>query len=68
MINPSEFRSGLFSIPCSSGDDLPECCFTCVYLLQDEATVCFCDASYYFCAYSWPDKLTHVVPSCLQEG
>jgi hypothetical protein len=30
--------------------------------------VCFCDAPfYYYCGYSWPDKLTQVVPACLQD-
>jgi hypothetical protein len=68
MINLPEFRAGLFSLPRSCGDELPGCCDSCVYLLQDEATVCFCDATYYFCAYSWPDKLTQTIPPCLQEG
>lgn len=57
-----EFRAGQYRVPGSSGDELPECCFSCVYLLTDEATVCHCESFYYFCAYNWPDKLTHTVP------
>jgi hypothetical protein len=65
MFNLAEFRAGLYSLAGSSGDELPECCFRCVYLLADEATVCHCDSFYYFCAYSWPDKLTQILPPCL---
>jgi hypothetical protein len=62
-----QFRAGRFSLPGSSRDELPPCCGRCLYLAADQATVCFCDASYYFCTYSWPDKLTETTPPCLQE-
>ncbi|OGP69384.1 MAG: hypothetical protein A2Z73_06940 [Deltaproteobacteria bacterium RBG_13_60_28] len=68
MVDPAEFRAGSFSIPYSSQDELPPCCFACVYLLSEESMVCYCASFYYFCAYSWPDKLTHTVPPCLQES
>ena len=55
-------------MPLSCGDELPECCFTCVYLLYDARGACLCDSgSSYFCAYAWPDKLTHTVPPCLKD-
>lgn len=65
MLDLGEFRAGGYTVPSSSGDELPECCFSCVYLLTDEASVCLCESFYYFCAYSWPDKLTHTIPPCL---
>lgn len=68
MFDPAEFRAGQYSVPYSSKDDLPPYCFTCVYLRQDEATVCFCESFFYFCAYSWPDKLNLTIPPCLQES
>jgi hypothetical protein len=61
------FRTARFSVPGSSRDELPPCCSNCIYLAVDEATVCFCDASYYFCAYGWPDKLTDIAVPCLPE-
>ncbi|MFZ5449461.1 MAG: hypothetical protein ACOZFS_12565 [Thermodesulfobacteriota bacterium] len=66
MINLEEFRAGLYSVPFCCGDELPEYCFTCVYLCYDERDACLCNSgSTYFCGYSWPDKLTHTVPPCL---
>lgn len=63
MINLHEFRSGQYSVPFSCGDELPECCFTCVYLLYDDTGACLCGSRFsYFCGYAWPDKLTHTVP------
>jgi hypothetical protein len=54
-------------VPFSCGDELPECCFACVYLLSHETDACLCDSQLYFCAYSWPDKLTQTVPPCLLD-
>jgi hypothetical protein len=68
MFDPAQFRAGLYSLAGSAGDELPECCFNCVYLIADEAAVCLCDSFYYFCAYSWPDKLTRTVPPCLSSA
>ena len=67
MINLDEFRAGLYSVPLSCGDELPESCFACVYLLSQETDACLCDSGFYFCAYSWPDKLTQTVPPCLLD-
>ena len=67
MINLDEFRAGQYSVPFSCGDELPECCFACVYLLAHETDACLCDSQLYFCAYSWPDKLTQTVPPCLLD-
>ncbi len=68
MINLHEFRAGQYSVPFSCGDELPECCFACVYLLYDETDACLCDSRFnYFCGYAWPDKLTQTVPPCLQD-
>jgi hypothetical protein len=68
MVNLDEFRTGQFRVPFACADELPPCCFRCLYLLHEESLVCFCDAPfYYFCAYSWPDRLTQTVPPCLQE-
>jgi len=68
MVNLDEFRLGIFSVPFACMDELPDCCCRCVYLQHEESPVCFCDAPfYYFCAYSWPDKLTPTEPPCLTE-
>ncbi|MBM4302323.1 MAG: hypothetical protein FJ121_12510 [Deltaproteobacteria bacterium] len=67
MINLHEFRAGQYSVHGSCGDELPECCFTCVYLLYDETDACLCDSRTIFCGYAWPDKLTHTVPPCLLD-
>jgi hypothetical protein len=68
MINLHEFRSGQFSVPFSCGDELPECCFACVYLLYDNAGSCLCGSGFnYFCGYAWPDKLNQTVPPCLLD-
>ncbi|MDP3181450.1 MAG: hypothetical protein Q8M54_01375, partial [Desulfobaccales bacterium] len=65
--NLEEFRVGQYGLPFSGADELPACCFNCVYLCHEESTVCFCDSPfYYYCCYSWPDKLTDTVPPCLQ--
>ncbi|MDD2903425.1 MAG: hypothetical protein PHU44_13430 [Syntrophales bacterium] len=68
MPDLAAFRAGEFSLPYASKDELPPECFTCVYLLIEEGTVCFCESFYYYCAYSWPDKLTRTVPPCLQDS
>lgn len=68
MVKLDEFRTGQYSVPFGCADELPDCCFACVYLIYDdqETGACLCDSpSFYFCAYSWPDKLTQTVPPCL---
>ena len=66
MFKLDDFRAGLCGLPFSCADELPRCCERCVYLIWEESAVCFCDAPfYYYCAYSWPDKLTETVPPCL---
>jgi len=36
--------------------------------LYDETDACLCDSGfYYFCGYSWPDRLTEAEPPCLQD-
>ena len=68
MIQADDFRLGDLSIPSTDADDLPVCCFRCVYLLHKEFSVNVGDGLfYYFCAYNWPDKLTDAVPPCLTE-
>ncbi len=69
MINLHEFRAGQYSVPFCCGDELPECCFACVYLLSTESEGCLCDSGFnYFCGYSWPDKLTDTIPPCLLDS
>jgi hypothetical protein len=69
MFNLDEFRAGLYGMPFSCVEELPEMCFSCVYLCHEGSAGCFCDSPfYYFCAYSWPDKLTRTVPPCLNES
>lgn len=64
-----EFRTGQYGIPFSQADAMPAFCFSCIYLRAEESAVCFCDAPfYYYCGYSWADKLTRTVPPCLQES
>jgi len=66
MFRLEEFRAGSYKIPFSWTDELPPCCFQCVYLLSDESPVCFCDAPfYYFCAYTWADNANNPPPPCL---
>jgi len=66
MVNLEDFRAGSFGVPFSCADELPECCFRCWYLAYEESQVCFCEAPlYYYCCYSWPDKLTQTMPPCL---
>ena len=61
-----EFRAGQYGISFSCGDELPAVCFSCVYLCHEESLGCLCDSPfYYFCAFSWPDKLTQTEPPCL---
>lgn len=63
-----EFRAGQYGIPFGFSDDLPECCFRCPYLMAEENPVCYCDQPfYYYCVYSWPDRLTTDTPPCLAE-
>ena len=63
-----EFRAGQYGVPFSDGDEMPRFCDRCVYLMYQESDGCFCGSPfYYYCAYSWPDKLTHTVPPCLEE-
>ena len=68
MFRLDDFRAGLVRLPFSCADELPRCCERCWYLCHEESPVCYCEAPfYYYCAYSWPDKLTDAVPPCLQE-
>ena len=68
MIDPAHFRSGQHGIPFACREELPPCCFICPYLVYEEFSVCFIqDPFYYYCAYSWPDKLTEVTPPCLSQ-
>ena len=67
MFTLEDFRTGKYGIPFSCGDELPRCCSSCIYLVYEESTVCFSESSfYYYCGYSWPDKLTLTVPPCLK--
>jgi hypothetical protein len=67
VVNLDEFRAGSYSLPGSDGDDLPDCCFRCVYLQVKGFSVFLSDTFYYFCAYNWPGRLTQTVPPCLEE-
>ena len=63
-----EFRAGQYSLPFACANELPQCCCRCVYLLHEESNVCFCEAPfYYYCGYSWPDRITQTIPPCLEE-
>ena len=62
MINLHEFRAGLYSVPFSCGDELPECCFACVYLLSDATDACLCDSQFYFCGYRQADPDRPALP------
>jgi hypothetical protein len=69
MVDLEEFRAGRFGVAFSCMDELPECCFRCWYLVHEESQVCFCEAPfYYYCCYSWPDKLTQTIPPCLTRA
>ena len=69
MVNLEEFRTGSFGVPFSCADELPACCFRCWHLIHEESQVCYCEAPfYYYCCYSWPDKLTESIPPCLAEA
>jgi len=64
MIKLEEFRAGCVGLASCCGDELPECCFRCVYLIYQEAA---CSLPYYSCGYSLPDRLTQSQPMCLPE-
>ncbi len=70
MFRLEEFRAGQYGLPFSCRDELPDCCWACIYLLYDEGDrACFCDKpSFYYCGYTWPDKITQTIPVCLQQG
>jgi hypothetical protein len=69
MFKIDEFRAGLYGLSFTEAEELPGVCFTCVYLCHQESggSLC-CSPMFYFCAYSWPDKLTQTVPPCLEAG
>ncbi len=64
-MRPEEFRLGSASLPVTDADDVPEVCFTCPYLAHKGFSTGGAGLVYYFCAYFWPDKLTHTPPPCL---
>lgn len=69
IFNLEEFRAGSYGVPFSCAEELPACCFQCWYLIHEESQVCYCEAPfYYYCCYSWPDKLTQTIPPCLEEA
>jgi hypothetical protein len=66
MVLLEEFRAGQYGVPFSLADHLPSACFQCPYLKAEENPVCYCEQPfYYYCIYSWPDRLTHTTPPCL---
>ncbi|MBW1991181.1 MAG: hypothetical protein JRI59_03455 [Deltaproteobacteria bacterium] len=66
MLRTDDFRRGDVSLPSLDADDLPECCWRCVYLMTKDFSVNYADSLFYYCcAYNWPDKLTDVPPPCL---
>jgi hypothetical protein len=65
MITLDEFRTGQLSVPGMDADDVPACCFSCLYLSHKEFSTGADDAFYYFCAYSWPDRISTTAPPCL---
>jgi hypothetical protein len=68
MFSLEEFRTGRQALWFTDAQELPACCWSCVYLLYGDGDGCLCDcAQFYFCGYTWPDKLTDVVPPCLAE-
>lgn len=68
MFSLEDFRIGQLALSFADADELPHCCLACIYLLYGETDVCFCDSAYfYYCGYSWPDKLTQTVPPCLKD-
>lgn len=69
MIDLIDFRRGQPGVPFACADELPACCFDCIYLQYEESLVCFGDAPfYYYCRYKWPDKLQQAVSPCLQKS
>jgi len=65
MITLEEFRTGQYRVPAPDVDDLPPCCFTCVYLAFKEFSVGE-GLYYYFCGYGWQDRIRQAAPPCLE--
>ena len=60
-----EFRTGEVSLPSAEADDIPSCCFTCVYLLYKEFSVGEGDGLfYYYCAYNLAERINQALPAC----
>ncbi len=69
MVNLEIFRTGQVSIPAPDADDVPSCCFDCVYLQHKDFSVSSGgDLFYYYCSFCLPDKLTQTPPRCLENG
>lgn len=63
MSTIAEFRTGQCSIPVTDLDDIPACCFRCVFLLYKEFSVGD-GLYYYYCGYHLQDNLTQNAPAC----
>ena len=67
MITLEEFLTGQLSLPATEADDLPSCCFTCVYLSYKEFSANPGDGLfYYYCCYSLSEGTNPTVPVCLE--
>ena len=66
MVSLEEFRTGAYCLPAPDLDEALSLCFACAYLSYKEFSIG--DGLYYFfCSYSWPDKMSHLIPPCLAD-
>ena len=67
MITLEEFLTGQLSLPATEADDLPSCCFTCVYLSYKEFSANPGDGLfYYFCSYNLAERINETQPACFE--
>jgi hypothetical protein len=66
VISLEEFRTGAYSLPAGDLDEDLSLCFSCFYLSYKEFSLGD-GLYYYFCSYSWPDKMTSTTPPCLAD-
>ncbi|MEJ5328661.1 MAG: hypothetical protein WHT07_00725 [Desulfobaccales bacterium] len=64
-MRPEDFRRLSVSLSEVDLDEVPELCFACPYLASKWFSSGSADQAYFFCAYTWPDRLSDALPPCL---
>lgn len=63
MLSLAEFRTGLVSLPLTEADEVPACCFTCLYLQSKEFSTSE-GAAYLYCSYNNASWNSPADPPC----